>query len=88
MKTSTKRLVVLLMLLCMLLSSISSALADDDDWYTYTYSYWGEEMASPNAYAVTNIIYIQIKTKEYINMWHSYLKKLFGKWRKIPKRRL
>ena len=57
MKTSTKRWIVLLMLLCMLLSSISSAVADDDDWYTYTYSYWGEEMASPNAYAVTNMIY-------------------------------
>lgn len=57
MKTSTKRFIVLLMLLCMLLSSLSNAIADDDDWYTYTYSYWGEEMASPNAFAVTNVIF-------------------------------
>ena len=57
MKTSTKRFIVLLMLLSMLLSSLSTAIADDDDWYTYTYSYWGEEMASPNAFAVTNVVF-------------------------------
>ena len=57
MKTTAKRAIVLLMMLSLLLSSLSTAMADDDDWYTYTYSYWGDEMASPNAYAVTNVIY-------------------------------
>ena len=44
---------------------------------------------TPETNTTWEINYIQIKKKkEYINMWHSYLKKLFGKWRKIPKRRL
>ncbi len=51
-----KKMMTILLLLCLVLSSISSAAAADD-WYTYTYSYWGEEVASPDAYSVTDVVY-------------------------------
>lgn len=53
-----KRFITLLLFLCLLVTSFSqAAFADEDDWYTYTYSYWNEETASPNAYTVTNNLY-------------------------------
>ncbi|MBQ6661879.1 MAG: tetratricopeptide repeat protein [Lachnospiraceae bacterium] len=59
MKPIAKRSIALLMLLCLLFCNVTPAMADDDDWYTYTYNYWGDPVASPNAYAVTNKIYPQ-----------------------------
>lgn len=58
----TKRIITLLLLLCLVITSMPltapTALAEDDDeWYTYNYSYWKEETASPNAYSVTNTLY-------------------------------
>ena len=51
-----KRIITLLMLLCLVITGIPSAKADDD-WYTYTYNFWGDETASPDAYSVTNVFY-------------------------------
>lgn len=51
-----KKMMTILLLLCLVLSSISSASAAED-WYTYTYNYWGEEVASPDAYSVTDVVY-------------------------------
>ncbi len=51
-----KKIVTLLLLLCMVLSSISTAFAGND-WYTYTYNYWGDEVESPDAYSVNDVLY-------------------------------
>ncbi len=51
-----KKMITILLLLSMVLSTLTSAYAADD-WYTYTYNYWGEEVASPDAYSVTDVIY-------------------------------
>lgn len=52
-----KRILTLLILFCLVITGIPSAKADDDEWYTYTYNYWGDETASPDAYSVTSIYY-------------------------------
>ena len=51
-----KRIVTLLLLVCLVLTSIPTAFADDD-WYTYTYNFWGDEAASPDAYSVEQVLY-------------------------------
>ena len=51
-----KRISALLLLLCLVLTSIPSAKAEDD-WYTYTYNFWGDEAASPDAYSVEQVLY-------------------------------
>ncbi len=50
-----KRITVLFLLMCLLLSTVHTAFASD--WYSYTYNFWGEEVESPDAYSVTNVLY-------------------------------
>ncbi|MCQ2422906.1 MAG: hypothetical protein MJ064_07990 [Lachnospiraceae bacterium] len=51
-----KRIFTILLLLCVIGSTVQGAKADSD-WYTYTYNFWGDETASPDAYYVSNIFY-------------------------------
>ncbi|MBR5667621.1 MAG: hypothetical protein IKW95_08040 [Lachnospiraceae bacterium] len=53
-----KRIMALLLLVCLVLSGLSNSRTAraDDDWYTYTYNYWGDEAASPDAYTVDRVI--------------------------------
>ena len=53
-----KRITALLLLACLVLSGLSNAKTAyaDDSWYTYTYNYWGDEEASPDAYTVDRVI--------------------------------
>lgn len=51
----TKRIAAVFLLMCLLLTTVQAAFASD--WYTYTYNFWGEEVESPDAYSVTNVLY-------------------------------
>lgn len=51
-----KRILTILLLVCLVLTTVPTAVADND-WYTYTYNFWGDETASPDAYSVENIFY-------------------------------
>ncbi|MBO4668487.1 MAG: hypothetical protein J5648_00760 [Lachnospiraceae bacterium] len=53
-----KRITALLLLVCLVLSGLSNAKTAraEGDWYTYTYNYWGDEAASPDAYTVDRVI--------------------------------
>ena len=52
-----KRIATILLLVCLVLTSIPTAYAGEDDWYTYTYNYWGDAVASPDAYSVEEVLY-------------------------------
>lgn len=51
-----KRISAILLLLCLVFTSVPSAKADED-WYTYTYNFWKDEAASPDAYSVEQVLY-------------------------------
>ncbi len=50
-----KSLLTILLLVCVVITAIPNVCADD--WYTYTYNFWGDETASPDAYSVSNVFY-------------------------------
>lgn len=51
-----KRISAILLLLCLVFTTVPSAKADED-WYTYTYNFWKDEAASPDAYSVEQVLY-------------------------------
>ena len=52
-----KRIATILLLICLVMTSIPTAYAGEDDWYTYTYNFWGDAVASPDAYSVERVLY-------------------------------
>lgn len=50
-----KNILTILILVCVLITAVPNVCADD--WYTYTYNFWGDETASPDAYSVANVFY-------------------------------
>ena len=51
-----KRISAILLLLCLVFTTVPSAKADED-WYTYTFNFWKDEAASPDAYSVEQVLY-------------------------------